>query len=211
MHKQILNKNRPCVVIFDLGNVLLSFNGGKISGFIARKSGFSDKAVRAYIFGTPLEKTVDKGGITLKAYLARINRVFSCKIRFDEFKRAWCEIFTPNTGVKKIVSALKRNGYRLAILSNTNKPHFEYLKRKYAIIKLFDAYHLSYEMKAIKPQKKVFARVLKFHKREPGSVVFVDDLEKNVKAAGLFGIKALHFTSAARLASDLNKMGIKCQ
>jgi glucose-1-phosphatase len=208
MPKQELDKPEIKAVIFDLGNVILSFDNLKISGFIARKSGASQDAVHGFVFGTELENAIDRGQITLKDFLGKINERFSSGISIEEFTPVWRGVFTQNAGIEEVIRGLKSKNYRLGILSNTNKPHFEFVKSKFPVLGLFDDYHLSYETGYLKPEKQAFENVIAFYRCQPQSLVFTDDIEANIAAAKRLGINALRFKSSAQLGSDLSNIGL---
>ena len=209
MDKQALDRPFFAAVIFDLGNVILSFDSRKISGFIAAKSGFLQEEVHGFMFGTELEKAIDRGEITLRDFLDRINDRFRSKIGLEEFTPVWCDMFTQNEGMESIIRGLKENKYRLGILSNTNSPQFEFIMKEFPLIGLFDDYHLSYETGLLKPEKRAFEKLIDFYGREPGSLVFIDDLESNAAAARASGIRAFRYATSQQLASDLSNIGLK--
>ena len=198
-------------VIFDLGNVVLSFHNRPISNFIAMKSGFPEDEVHSFVFGTALENSIDRGEISLEDFLKAINIRFSSHIMLKEFTPVWCDMFTQSDGIEEIIRGLKNNSYRLGMLSNTNKSHFEFVKKKFPIIGLFDDYHLSYETGCLKPDKCAYENLVSFYGTEPRFLVFIDDLEINVSSARLYGINAFQYKSSAKLSSDLAGLGLKFQ
>jgi putative hydrolase of the HAD superfamily len=205
MDKQALTK----AVIFDLGNVILAFRNRPISAFIASKSGHNPDEIHSFVFGTELERSLDMGKISLAVFLERINRRFSSGISLEEFTPVWCDMFTQNAGIEEIIRGLKRNGCRLGILSNTNKPHFEFVKGKFPVLGLFDLYHLSYETGCLKPERCAFDGLKECYKDMPGPLVFIDDLPMNVEAARLAGLNAFRYTSPEALRADLEGAGLK--
>ena len=196
-------------IIFDLGNVILTFDSAKISQFIASKSGYPREEVHGFVFGSELEKSLDSGQITLEQLLDSVNKKFSSDISINEFYPVWCDMFTQNDGIEGIIRGLKGNKYRLGMLSNTNKPQFEFVKNKFPAVNLFDDYHLSFETGLLKPEAKTFKEVIAFYGGEPASLVFIDDLEANVEAARRAGIVALRYVSSQKLLSELTSLGLK--
>ena len=192
-------------VVFDLGNVILSFHNRPISSFIADKSGFPQDEVHAFVFGKELEHSIDRGVISLEDFLGKINERFSSSISLKEFTPVRCDMFTQNDGIEEIIRGLKSVGYRLGMLSNTNRPHFEFVKVKFPVLGLFDDYHLSYETGCLKPDACAFERLTSFYNAEPGSLVFIDDIEANVNSAKNFGINAFQYKSPGKLRSDLKR------
>jgi putative hydrolase of the HAD superfamily len=201
--------NNIKAVVFDLGNVILNFDNSIISGFIGRKSGANENDVRAFIFGGAIEKDIDSGAINLETFLKRVNERFAANISFNEFEPVFCGVFTENEKVSRLIASLKKNNYRIGLLSNTNRPHFEYIKNRYPVIKLIDDLHLSFETGCVKPEKSAFDNILKFYGAGPGEIVYIDDLAKNVNAALPLGINAVLFESFEQLCSSLKKLQLR--
>jgi putative hydrolase of the HAD superfamily len=208
MDKQALRVNNIKAVVFDLGNVILNFDNRIISGFIASKSGADEEEIRAFIFGGQIEKDIDSGAITLETFLNRINERFSSNISLNEFEPVFCGVFKENKNVIGLIAALKKNNYRIGLLSNTNRPHFEFIKKKFPVVGLIDDFHLSYETGCVKPEKRAFENVLNFYSAGPGELVYIDDLEKNVNAALPLGINAVLFESFEQLSASLQGLGL---
>lgn len=212
MDKQALTDTRNTslkAVVFDLGNVILSFDNTLISGYIARKSGAHESDVRRFLFGAQLEKDIDTGAVTLAQFLDRINERFSSSIPLSEFEPVFCEVFTENTGVSSIIKDLKAGGTRLGLLSNTNKPHFEFIKTRFPVVGLMDDLHLSYETGFVKPGREAFDNLISYYRAKPGELVFIDDIGVNIKAAEALGIKALQYRGPEELAGSLKELGLK--
>jgi len=206
MVKSSLN---PVGVIFDLGNVLLSFDSRKISKFVAEKSGAAQNTVHSFIFGTELERLIDRGQISLEVFLSAINDEFGSKIHIEAFTPVWCDMFVENEGIGNIVRGLKSSNYRLGMLSNTNKAHFEYIKAKFPLVSLFDDYHLSYETGFLKPDKQAFENVISFYHCAPEQLLFTDDIAENVLAARTCGINAIRYESSKQLSAFLMVLDLR--
>lgn len=67
----------------------------------------------------------------------------------------------------------------------------------------------SARLRLAKPDAAAFAAVLDALGREPGDVVFVDDRIVNVEGARDAGLHAVHFTGAASLRRELDRMLIR--
>jgi len=102
----------------------------------------------------------------------------------------------------EIIQALKKNGHRVVCGTNTLDAHYAVHKKNgdYAI---FDAVYASHLMGVIKPHREFWDRILKKENANPGDAVFIDDNEPNVAAAAKTGIRAIHFTTGDKLASEL--------
>ena len=55
----------------------------------------------------------------------------------------------------------------------------------------FDALYLSYEMRVMKPERRIFEMMLEGEKAVPEETVFIDDSAHNVEVAASLGIHVL--------------------
>ncbi len=113
-----------------------------------------------------------------------------------------------NFEVKEVISKLKSNGYKLAVLSNTILPHAEY-NRKQKRYKGFDAVTLSCEVGLRKPGKEIYLMVTGKIGIPPENCVYVDDKSENLAPARKVGMKTILFKNAQQLKKDLMKLGVE--
>ena len=73
---------------------------------------------------------------------------------------------------------------------------------------LFEVAALSYKIKSMKPDAKIYEAAAELAKVKPSELFFTDDLLENVEAAREAGWQAVQFTSVSQLASDLREMGL---
>jgi 2-haloacid dehalogenase len=59
-----------------------------------------------------------------------------------------------------------------------------------------------------KPDPGIFRRLLSRFDLNPGSTLFIDDAERNVRAASSIGIRTHQFTTAAALRRVLDEAGL---
>lgn len=131
---------------------------------------------------------------------------------FDEFYRFFCSETHINRDFSRfrhdfvsIIGALKpdcekilcdlKEKFHLALLSNTNYLHIEYLREKNNLLDIFDHLFLSYEMQLVKPEPQIYEAVCRQLNRQPEEIFFFDDNSRNVAVAKMLGIKAFQATS----------------
>lgn len=107
----------------------------------------------------------------------------------------------------EFVKSLKGK-YKLGMITNQLQDWFETVVEKYNIRELFDEIVTSYESGMAKPDRAIFEFTLKKMGLEPGECVFVDDMEKNIKAAEDIGMKGILFKNIDQLKKDLKNLGI---
>ena len=69
----------------------------------------------------------EKGQISSVDFYKKIINILSLKnLSFEKFSFIWNDIFSPIKETIELINSLSKN-YELAILSNTNQLHFDYL------------------------------------------------------------------------------------
>ncbi len=99
----------------------------------------------------------------------------------------------------------QKGRWKLGLVSNTNSLHFDYALSKFPILRVFDRWILSHEVGFKKPDAEIFQEALEWAAVEPGKILFIDDMKRNVEAAVSLGIQGIHFTSARQLKEELSK------
>lgn len=69
------------------------------------------------------------------------------------------ETLLPIPGMLELVSQLKAQGYGLHLLSNASLRFYQYQNR-FPVMKMMDSVHISASMRLIKPDPKIYQRVL---------------------------------------------------
>lgn len=87
---------------------------------------------------------------------------------------------------------LRREGYRLYVLSNTNRVAFEAVCRHFRaagrdLEACFDEVFLSYRLKLLKPSSAIFEEVIRRTGIRPEETLFIDDGARNVATAASLG------------------------
>jgi len=206
------NSKKPQIktVWFDLGNVILPFN---FRPAFKRLSGYSPAAPRDFadfFHNHPrLEKDSDRGVLTGRLLYRLLVKRFKIRgLSYGCFKTIWNGIFSENRAVTKIIRQLKRRGIRLIMVSNTNRMHFEYIRRRYSVVGIFDRVILSYEAGDRKPGGRIYRMALKASGTAPRQILYTDDKEDLVAAARKkCGVSTHHFKTADKLRAALKAGG----
>ena len=201
------------VIIFDLGKVIFDYDLNIISKSLSEYSPKKElfESMEQFILSNmDLFAKYEKGLISSQDfYKSMVSLLKLENLSFDKFCDIWNNIFTPMHDVIDLIVSLSHR-YELALLSNTNELHFDYLYKKYSDVFLnFKKMHLSYLMKARKPDKEIYEQVIKAHNVEPQDVFFTDDNNENIYAAMVMGIKAFSFKNIIKLRQDLESFGIE--
>lgn len=195
-------------IIFDIGNVLLSFNPRKY----LEEKGLEEKVEHIYkeVFQSKEWLDLDRGTLTekeaIEIYISR-NKDYEDYIRsvFD----GWYNILTPIEDTIEILKTLKNNGYNLYYLSNFHHLAFEHVIKKYDFFNLFDGGVVSYEEKLIKPEKEIYDALINRYNLDPKESIFVDDTKINIEGSEKLDIKGILFEDPSKFKNDLRQLKIK--
>ena len=135
--------------------------------------------------------------------------MFDLDISYDTFQSIWSGMFSLNDPVRAVLTNLKRNGYRLILLSNTNELHLDYIRENFKVIEVFDDLILSYKLGYSKPHREIFEEALRRANSPPKDCVYIDDIEEFCKAAEKLGINSIVYRSPEQLIADLKELGVK--
>lgn len=130
------------------------------------------------------------------------------KLPFKDFVAIWNDIFWEDKDSCELARELKRASYRLFLLSNVNRLHFEHIRRKFDIIKIFDEIILSFMVGAIKPDRLIFEDVIRRAGGDKGALLYIDDREDLIKEAIFLGIDSVRFEGADKLRDTMKVKGV---
>ena len=95
---------------------------------------------------------------------------------------------------------------RIGILSNAFLNARDIFSRKYHLDDLFDTIVISAEVKLAKPDLHIYHLAAQKLGLQPGEIIFVDDVLKNVEGARLAGMLAIHFRSTVEAIDMLKQV-----
>lgn len=196
------------VIVFDLGNTLIRFDHSISARKIANLFHLDLKKIYETFFDSEITRAFEKGEISASEFHARASALLGFKMPKKDFLEIWNDIFWEDEDSCRLARQLKPN-YRLFLLSNVNRSHFEHIEKKFDIIKIFDEVVLSYLVGSMKPDKKIFDHVVKLAGGDRSAILYIDDREDLIKEASAMGIDSIRFQGAAKLASDMLERGIK--
>ena len=86
---------------------------------------------------------------------------------------------------------VKKAKYNTYVLSNFQEETFEQAKSQYCFLKGFDGAVFSYQVKAMKPEPKIYQTLLNNYSLMPHDCLFIDDMQINIDGANNIGIDGI--------------------
>jgi putative hydrolase of the HAD superfamily len=201
------------VLIFDFGNVVGFFDYLRACERFAAHRGMTGPAFRDQLidrgFGRLLAE-FECGRIAPVAFADRVMERSGIRLPYQDFVRAWEDIFWPNESIAELLGFLKSRGYPLFLGSNTNILHATFYRRQFAeTLDLFDGFILSYEVGHMKPAREFFDACARAAGVPASSCLFIDDIAENVDGARAAGLQALQYVNTSTLLGDLARAGVE--
>jgi putative hydrolase of the HAD superfamily len=200
----------PRFLYFDLGMVLLEFSVERMLRQMAEVTGVSPEALKEILFDRGLMKQYETGAISTPEFYELYCGRTGTRPDYDALCRAGSDIFSINVPMLPIVAQLRQAGYRLGILSNTCECHWRYCSEHYRFVnECFHVHAMSYSIGAVKPEAVAFRAAAELAGCRPEEMFFVDDIPAHVEGAKAVGIDAILYSSAAQVAEELRRRGLR--
>jgi FMN phosphatase YigB (HAD superfamily) len=192
-------------IIFDLGNVLISFKPSDY--FDKNKYPEAIKAkILADIFGSKEWQMLDSGDITTPQAIDSIANKSSLNLtEIAHIFNLRTDLMFPLDSNVRLLPELKKRGYRLYYLSNFPLDIFDEVKSGYFFFKYFDGGKISAEVKCSKPEEGIYKNILEHYSLIANECLFVDDIEANVKTAERMGMKGFFTNGSLQISKELEK------
>lgn len=183
-------------IMFDLGGVIMTIDQpSAVERF--KEIGLKDADTRldpytqSGIFGD-----LEEGKITDREFIRELSKLVGRELSYDECKYAW-RGYTKEVPMRniKVLDKLKSMGYRLILISNTNPFMMDWAMSSdfsgdgRPLSAFFDSMYMSYKMKVMKPNERMFSEIIRQEGINPEETLFVDDGPKNVSMGKTLGLK----------------------
>jgi putative hydrolase of the HAD superfamily len=194
-------------VIFDWGGVLINDPAPGLMQYCAKVLNVSkEDYIKAH---NKFETDFQKGLIPEDTFWERI--CSELNVPKPNIPSLWAEAFeaayVPRDEMFSMAASLQENGYRTAVLSNTEVPamQFFFLQR----YEMFDAAVFSCFESVKKPDGEIYKRTLKNLGSKPEQAIFIDDKQEYVNGANEVGINTVLFQNIDQVKDELNQLGVK--
>lgn len=204
------NRDEIKAIIFDLGNVLIDFDHMIAAQRLSKFTDRTGKEIFDLFFDSELTGLFEEGKISPSDFFQKVKETLNLKLGFLEFVPIWNEIFfctRKNLDVYNLARNLKKT-YKVALLSNINTLHFEYIKKTFPLLDAFHNVITSFQLGIRKPEAKIYQKTLDILHVFPEEVFYVDDRQELVESARGLKIKAHVFAGLEKLKKDLQDAGV---
>ena len=198
-------------ILFDMGNVLLHFSHPRMCEQLGLLCGRTQDELHQQLITSGRQLDFERGHYSAAGFHEWFQSLSAEPIDLLRLRHSAADIFELNTPMLPILDGLKRHGYRLVLLSNTSVYHFEHVRENYDVLDRFDAYVLSYEANALKPEPAIFEAALRVIDCAPPECFYTDDIPAYVEAGRSHGLDAEVFTTPEALTQHFTDRGVRWQ
>ena len=190
-------------IVYDLGNVLISFRPSEFFDQNNYPETVKSK-ILSDIFAGKEWRMLDNGDINTAEAIDAI--ALKSSLKREEIAHIFnlrTEMMYPLDQNVRLLPELKKQGFKLYFLSNFPIDIFEEIKTGYYFFRYFDGGIISSEVKFSKPEKRIYQILLEKYSLNANDCLFIDDIEINVKAAEGLGMKGLVTFGSDDISKDL--------
>jgi putative hydrolase of the HAD superfamily len=195
-------------IIFDYGNVLsLPQADGALHEMAAKVCMNLDDFVKHY---WAARNGYDAGVVSGSEYWHEVAARGGCKMN-DEIAQHMIDIDNKswaheNKAMTDFAHAVRRAGFRTAILSNMPQDFRDFLSTGVTWLPTFDHHTYSCELKVTKPDQSIYEHCIRGLRVLPDDALFIDDRESNIDAAKALGLQTILFKSTEQTLEEARRL-----
>ena len=179
-------------VVFDFGNVLCGLDRMAFARAAAGRSRLSPGEIDALLWGGRLEKAHETGGLDSRGYYREVVRIAGLDpgYEYDSFVADYRRIILPNPDGEAGLVAAAAAGMRTFVLSNTSWLHACTIFDNEILASVPEFHVLSYKVGFMKPDARIWAKVLEYSGLPAADCLYVDDVPGYCEKAESLGFGA---------------------
>ncbi|HEA70695.1 hypothetical protein LCGC14_0290980 [marine sediment metagenome] len=205
-------------LLFDLGGVIVDLDFSRFFKEVIEVSPLQSPQSSLLLEFWRQSEIYHQGKITNEDFYNQACELLQvCALNKEEFFKSFNSVISHiNNDVLDLIKSIKETKkYKLILLSNVNKSHWNYLvnnlikeKSTLDFVGLFDDLLLSFQLYLTKPHHEIYQIAIRRAGCRPDEIVFVDDGLKNIRSAEELGIHGIRYTKLNELKVELKKLGI---
>ena len=194
-------------VIFDWGGVLIDDPAPGLMQYCAEALGVSkENYIKAH---GKFAEVFQKGLISEDTFWERVCSELNVpkpkahSLWTDAFKAA----YVPREDMFSVAALLQENGYRTAVLSNTEAPAMRYFHQLQ--YDMFDVLVFSCAEGTRKPERKIYELTVEKLGSQPAQSVLIDDKPEYIDGAKQAGLNTIIFRNIEQVKNELARLRVK--
>lgn len=197
---------RP-LVVFDIGNVLLNFSLKRAEENFTVLEGAKAAGLVNSLWSMPLSRAFECGEVSAEALFNQMKQAHGLGMGYAEFQRCFNDIFTPIPDNLAFLEEVAEE-FPVALLSNTNEVHWDYMLSTYPVLKKAHWPLGSHQAGLVKPDPAIYRALADLTGAAYAEMVYVDDILAHVEAARRLGVRTIHYSSDISLRAEFARHGV---
>ena len=203
-----MTSERIDTVIFDLGNVLIGWDPRRLYRQLIDDEAQMEWFLRE-VCNSEWNEQQDAGRPWAEGTALLRARFPAHAELIDAYHLRWKETLVgPIDGSVAILAELKARGVRLLALTNWSQETFPFARQLYPFLQWFEGIVVSGEECLVKPDSRIYQRLLERYAVDPTAALYIDDSARNVAAAAALGMHGWWFRDPAGLRERLVELGV---
>jgi 2-haloacid dehalogenase len=203
-----VTSERIDTVIFDLGNVLIGWDPRRLYRQLIDDEAQMEWFLRE-VCNSEWNEQQDAGRPWVEGTALLRARFPEHAELIDAYHLRWKETLVgPIDGSVAILAELKARGVRLLALTNWSQETFPIARQLYPFLQWFEGIVVSGEECLVKPDSRIYQRLLERYAVDPTAALYIDDSAHNVAAAEALGMHGWWFRDPAGLRERLVELGV---
>jgi putative hydrolase of the HAD superfamily len=195
----------PKAIVFDLGKVLLDFDYSIAARRIAAKASYQGDLFQFFTIHSELLLQYETGLVTSAEFFAAICGATGFTGSYEEFASYFGDIFSEIPPMVSFHARARKAGFRTFIFSNTNEMAIEHIRRNFPFFSQFNGYIYSYEVRSMKPDRKIYEAMEALAESRGDEILYIDDRPENVEGGLRQGWRSiLHVSPQSTVAQAAN-------
>jgi 2-haloacid dehalogenase len=195
-------------VVFDLGNVLIAWDPRRLYRQLIDDEERMDWFLRE-VCNSAWNEQQDAGRSWSEATALLRGRYPEHADLIDAYHLRWEETLVgPIEGTVALLGELKARGVRLLALTNWSQETFPIARQRFPFLQWFEGIVVSGEERLIKPDPRIYQRLLERYAVDPARVLYIDDSQRNVAAAEALGMRGWWFHEPDGLRARLHELNL---
>jgi len=195
-------------VVFDLGNVLIAWDPRRLYRQLIDDEERMDWFLRE-VCNSAWNEQQDAGRSWSEATALLRGRYPEHADLIDAYHLRWEETLVgPIEGTVALLGELKARGVRLLALTNWSQETFPIARQRFPFLQWFEGIVVSGEERLIKPDPRIYQRLLERYAVDPARALYIDDSQRNVAAAEALGMRGWWFHEPDGLRARLHELNL---
>ena len=199
---------RVDTVVFDVGNVLIRWDPRHLYRKLFEQEAEMERFL-AEVCTDAWNLEQDRGRSWSEAIAERVPLFPGQESLIRAYFERWHEMVPGEVeGTVPILERLREAGVPLYAITNFSAEKFAEAQDRFPFLRGFRDVVISAHERLLKPDPAIYRVLLDRNGLKAGRCLFIDDSERNVRAAEGIGIRAHHFRNAAGLSAALRDLGL---